>query len=153
MKNPESLDQISIDVYKYEWLDNENKFCLENKGEIFDLYAADAIDTVMEEIEEESGIKKRSWLLTSTIIVILSLIGFLTGYFLILNSMKVAGGSVIMATPIIVFFLVVGYEMLQGSQVSRFNKWMKKNENRIGNHLRMYGTSMSYSINKGKEYF
>lgn len=138
-----------ITCYNYVWDDDKNQFFLETRGDTSDVNRSETIFDVMDEVESESGIKRRSNLWTAILVIIFSSVGFLVGFFLILYSMKMAGGAVLTGTPIVVFFTVVGYEMLQMNQVSRFNLWMKRNELRLIKRVKVYGTSMTYSINKG----
>lgn len=138
----------SKNTHKYTWQDSKNKFSLLQIPQFYNPYHSSIIQNLIQEIEKKSGIKKRSSLLTAITLILFCSIGFLGGFFLIKSGFLTMGGVAIIITPILGYFLIIGYEITRGTQVERFNTWMAQNKERFDRQLQPYGLQLGYSVNK-----
>lgn len=74
-----------------------------------------AIWEVMEMIEKESGVKESSALISCCVLIIFVAVGMILGFLLIRWKQHILGGIVIILTPLLSFYLVVGSQIKKGS--------------------------------------
>lgn len=148
--NTAQLPPISKNTFKYTWLDSKNSFKLLQNPAYCNPYQSTIIQNTIKEIEKKSGIKKRSFLLSAILLVLFASAGFFLGFILIVNSLISEGGIALILTPLLAYFIVVGYEITRGTQVSRFNSYMEKHRLRLRNQLQSYGIKLGHAVNKCK---
>ena len=147
----DEYEPLKDSQHKFVWNDKLNSFSKRAKPPLTGSSNQDSVILqTMEEIESKSGIKRRSTLFWCFKLIIVVLIGYTIGFLLILYERSFLGGAVIIATALISFFTIVGYEITRGNQVTRSNKWMEKNKDRINQSLRPYGVTMFYSFTRSK---
>jgi len=118
------------------------------------------IEEVVPHILEKSGIKKSKCILTTLIFFLITLVGFCLGFFLIM-----------VGSPLVSFFIVIGYTIVRGTQIERFEAWWKLGvtakedikDNKIENRIRGggdvkrcledEGLTIYYSFSEGKLFF
>jgi hypothetical protein len=66
-------------------------------------------------VEKESGVKESSALLSCCLLIIIVTLGMILGFFLIRWKQHILGGIVIILTPLLSFYLVVGTQIKKGT--------------------------------------
>ena len=85
----------------------------------------DMIESMVKVVLKRSGIKKAPCWLTTVIFIFITLLGFVLGYLLIVAGWTKTAGIVLITTPLVSFFIVIGYTIVRGTQIERFENWWR----------------------------
>lgn len=141
-------------VYKFYWDRNKSQFYkqwnLRNKDPNMGPIPHPKIWELLKTIESKSGVKPLSGCLTFFLLVLLAGFGLGLGVYLIRIKQVQLAGIAFFFTPLFAFFVVIGTNMTRGTQVSRIDKWMKKNRGKLNKELYPIGYKVYHSFNTGK---
>jgi hypothetical protein len=105
----------------------------------------------MDQILQESGIKKKPCWLQALYFILFALVGFCLGVIAINSGAHKLGGALIVVTSLATFFVVVGYSVIQGDQIQRFDKFILKNRSLINADLSAVNLRFIASFSRCKE--
>lgn len=143
-------------VYKFYWNRKKNEFYkqwnLRSESQFKGPHPGKLILEIVKQVEKNSGVKPISSFLTLLAVLFIAGSGLALGFYLVKMGYFSYGGAVIIVSPLLAFFLVIGNVITRGTQVSRLNMWMKKNRRKLNRKLLPIGYKIFHSFNRGNSY-
>lgn len=146
MSAAEKSPLTKIETYTYSWNQKKNRFSSPNPHIPLNDPAKRLIEDHMNIIQNKSGIKSYSVLTLYLIFFIFVFLGYTVAYFLIASKNIVLGGVFLIVTPILSYFVFIGYTFVTGSQSERANAFLIKRFNDMNESLRPYKFKFFYSF-------
>ena len=84
---------------------------------------SDNLSRIFKIVESKSGIRKTSRLSIFFILAFFSVIGFGLGMYLVMDGNQLLAGITLISTPLLCFFVILGWLSYRGSQIERFERW------------------------------
>ena len=136
--------------YKFLWKQSTNNFQESvplSDSSINRLPCPLAILNVVKKIENKSGVKRASFLLRLIILLILATLGNAVGFLLIYYMpAHVIGGIVMAGTPFFSFIVTIGAWVVQGSQKTRVERYLRTQKRQRDAYLSSINASIVYSF-------
>ena len=137
--------------FTFYWDDGKNSFEDQSQPALPEDSTTNSISKdikdVLEKIQYNSGVKRQNFCLFFLFFSLLNIGAWVAAFWIIMAGQLVLGSWIIIITPMITYFGLVGPRIVQGTQVSRINNYMKKKTQELNKQLQASNFKVYHSFN------
>lgn len=134
--------------YQFDWDFNNHRFTSEptSSTEYLSKESLKKFRQIILQIESQSGVDPKSDYMHMLIFLVVNIVNFSISYYLIVNGRDFWGALCLIGVPFFTFFTFIGNSLIQGTQLSRVNRFMLDKRDDFNLQLGEIGFQIFYSF-------